>query len=94
MRCLTLTGISLLWVSVAWVTGAPTDTQSKPNGKEGIAEPQQDRVISGRVTTKQAGTPMPGVNVVIKGTQMGTTTDAAGRYTLTVNGSNRVLVFS
>lgn len=38
--------------------------------------------------------PIPGVSVVIKGTTLGTTTDAEGRFSLQVDGENTVLVFS
>jgi TonB-linked SusC/RagA family outer membrane protein len=40
------------------------------------------------------GLPFPGVNVVIKGTSIGTTTDAAGKYSLTVENDNATLVYS
>ncbi|HEY9487061.1 MAG TPA: TonB-dependent receptor plug domain-containing protein, partial [Chryseosolibacter sp.] len=51
-------------------------------------------VITGEVTS-ETGTPLPGVNVIIKGTATGTTTDANGFYTLSVQeGANLTLVFS
>jgi hypothetical protein len=53
-----------------------------------------DRKISGKVTSKQDGASVAGVNVVIKGTQRGTSTDAEGMYTIDVPGDNSVLVFS
>ncbi len=37
---------------------------------------------------------LPGVNVLVKGTQTGTTTDQNGKYSLTVASENAVLVFS
>jgi len=49
--------------------------------------------VSGTVT-EESGEPLPGVNVLIKGTTIGTTTDAAGRYTLEVPDENSILVFS
>jgi hypothetical protein len=54
----------------------------------------QERTVSGRVTSKDDGTSLPGVNVVVKGTSIGTVTDADGRYTLNVTSSNAILVFS
>jgi len=39
-------------------------------------------------------TPLPGVNVLVKGTSAGTTTDADGRYALDTPGADAVLVFS
>ncbi|PTX18917.1 TonB-linked SusC/RagA family outer membrane protein [Pontibacter mucosus] len=52
----------------------------------------QQAPVSGRVTD-QAGVPLPGVTVIVKGTTTGTTTDLEGRYTLTVP-ENSTLVFS
>jgi TonB-linked SusC/RagA family outer membrane protein len=50
------------------------------------------RTVSGTVSDTQ-GTPMPGVNVIVKGTSSGTTTDSNGRYTVDL-GNGTVLVFS
>lgn len=49
--------------------------------------------VSGRVT-EENGQPLPGVNVLIKGTTIGTTTDAGGEYMLQVPDATSVLVFS
>lgn len=49
--------------------------------------------ISGQVTD-ESDAPIPGVNVLVKGTTRGTTTDVNGRYTLEVQELNAVLVFS
>lgn len=49
--------------------------------------------VSG-VVKDDAGTAIPGVNVIEKGTTNGTTTDVDGKYSLMVNGENTVLVFS
>jgi TonB-linked SusC/RagA family outer membrane protein len=54
----------------------------------------QERTVSGKVTSAEDGVPLPGVNVVIKGTTSGTATDADGNYTLSVPSSEAVLVFS
>lgn len=48
--------------------------------------------VSGTVTDS-LGTPLPGVNVIIKGTTNGTTTDSQGSYSLEANDSD-ILVFS
>lgn len=53
-----------------------------------------DRTIKGRVTEKDKADGLPGVNVVIKGTSTGTTTDANGAYTLSVPDAGATLVFS
>ncbi|WP_267293723.1 SusC/RagA family TonB-linked outer membrane protein [Parachryseolinea silvisoli] len=43
-----------------------------------------DVVITGQVTDAATGESMPGVNVIVKGTSIGTSTDVDGRYTLNV----------
>lgn len=53
----------------------------------------QDRTISGHVTSVEDGSPLPGVNVVIKGTTNGTVTDASGDYSLSHSGGG-ILVFT
>jgi TonB-linked SusC/RagA family outer membrane protein len=52
----------------------------------------QDRTVSGTVRS-EAGDVLPGVNVIIKGTARGTTTDSNGKYSLTIS-SGETLVFS
>jgi len=54
----------------------------------------QDRTVSGRVSSTEDGSPLPGVNVVLKGTTVGTATDADGRYSLSVPATGGALVFS
>ncbi len=54
----------------------------------------QVRTITGKVTTSEDGTGMPGVNIVLKGSQKGTSSNATGNYSIEVNGANPVLVFS
>lgn len=53
----------------------------------------QERAISGRVTTKEDGSILPGVNVLLQGTTIGTVTDANGSYRITIP-QDGVLVFS
>ena len=52
-----------------------------------------DKPISG-VVTDEKGEVLPGVSVVVKGTQRGTTTNADGQYTLNVPDNAAILVFS
>lgn len=49
--------------------------------------------VSGRVEDN-TGVPLPGVNVLVKGTTMGTTTDVEGRYTIEVGEPDVTLIFS
>ncbi len=50
--------------------------------------------VTGTVTASDNGEPLPGVNVVIKGTTSGTTTDFDGNYALDVDNLPATLVFS
>ncbi len=54
----------------------------------------QDKNITGKVTSKEDGLPMPGVSVKVNGTTLGTQTDVKGNYTLTVPASSKSLEFS
>ena len=54
----------------------------------------QNRAISGIVTGQDDGQPLPGVSVRLKGTQTGVQSDASGKYSIQITGSNPVLVFS
>ena len=57
------------------------------------AVPQQ-LTVSGTVTDLTTGDPMPGVNIVVKGTVVGTLSGPDGKYSLAVTGPNDILVFS
>jgi len=54
----------------------------------------QERTISGKVTSKDDGGTLPGVNVVVKGTTNGTVTDSDGTFTLSVPATGATLIFS
>ena len=53
----------------------------------------KERKITGKVTDEE-GMPLPGVTVLIKGTQLGTATDGDGNYQLTVPAQGHALVFT
>lgn len=84
----TLTGLSMLWILLicspliaAHPSSAPTFLQTD--------------VIRGKIVD-EAGAGLPGVNIIIKGTSTGTTSDANGGYVLSMpeNSSAAALVFS
>ncbi|MGB8190724.1 MAG: TonB-dependent receptor, partial [Chitinophagaceae bacterium] len=54
----------------------------------------QDRVITGKVTDSQNGTPVTGASVVPKGSTNGTTTDAQGAFRLNVPARATALIIS
>jgi len=56
------------------------------------SEPQQNR-ITGTVTDKD-GTPLPGVNVVVTGTTLGSITDVDGKYSIEVPQGAKSLSFT
>jgi TonB-dependent starch-binding outer membrane protein SusC len=53
----------------------------------------QERVVTGTITD-EANESLPGVNIILKGTTQGTTSDINGAYSIQVTGEDAVLVFS
>tara|TARA_R110002033_G_scaffold42869_4_gene84092 strand:- start:67 stop:3330 length:3264 start_codon:yes stop_codon:yes gene_type:complete len=53
----------------------------------------QEKIITGTVTD-QAGVPLPGTTVLIKGTNTGTSTDFDGKYSISIPDAGTTLVFS
>ena len=83
------TGTGVSWVVKDRQIVITTDEMIKPFKKE---IPQQI-VVTGKVT-EEDGNPLPGVNIVIKGTTTGTISDVTGKYTITNVPSDATLVFS
>ncbi|MBD3750779.1 MAG: SusC/RagA family TonB-linked outer membrane protein [Sphingobacteriales bacterium] len=54
----------------------------------------QDRKVTGKVTAKEDGLPLPGVSVKVTGTKLGAQTDANGNYSLNVPAGSKSLEFS
>lgn len=54
----------------------------------------QNKTITGIVTSKDDGLPLPGVSVVVKGTAIGTQTSGTGRYSVIVPQGNSILIFT
>jgi TonB-linked SusC/RagA family outer membrane protein len=50
--------------------------------------------VTGQIVDKVTGDPLPGVNIIIKGTDTGTTTDADGMFELTVSDLDQTLIVS
>jgi TonB-linked SusC/RagA family outer membrane protein len=59
-----------------------------------VSTAQAQFAVSGKVVMAEDQSPLPGVNIVVKGTTNGTITDANGDYNITVNTGDDVLVFS
>ena len=81
--------ICLLLVAMMVV---PFSNAKDPGTMVYVYTPQQLQVSG--VVSEDDGQPLPGVNVVEKGTTNGTTTDASGRFSLNVGSQSSVLVFS
>ncbi len=54
----------------------------------------QEKVVSGTVSSAADGSALPGVNVLIKGTSVGSITDVDGKYSLNVPANGKFIVFS
>ncbi len=60
---------------------------------DNVSSALQQITVNGTVTDDQ-NDPLPGVNVVVKGTTSGTATNIDGKFSITVPGEDAVLVFS
>ncbi len=54
----------------------------------------QDRTVNGKVTSADEGIDLAGVNVLVSGTNIGTMTDANGKYTIIIPEGGTTLLFS
>ena len=52
------------------------------------------QTVKGKVTAQEDGMPLPGVSIVVQGTNTGAVTDLEGNYSISVPNSESVLVFS
>ncbi|GAB4000295.1 TonB-dependent receptor [Spirosoma daeguense] len=69
------------------------EPNSGPASAEFSDTKKNARAITGRVTDEK-GEALPGVSIILKGTQQGTVTDAKGAFSMDVLNENSVLVFS
>lgn len=69
------------------VVGAPART---PSDTDNVTR----RIVRGKVSFSDDGTGLPGVNVLIQGTNEGTVTDVQGYYQIPVNEAEPTLLFS
>ena len=60
----------------------------------GVQAMAQTRTVSGTITDRSDGSPVPGVNIVAKGSGSGTATDADGKFVVNVPESATILVIS
>lgn len=67
--------------------------ENEGSGTAGEFSQQATKTVTGKVTD-QNGEPLPGVNIVVKGTTTGTVTDANGNFSLSMPADANVLQFS
>lgn len=77
----------------ASLAGGDPSWNSPPSIEVSHSALKQVTTIKGKIA-EQDGQALPGVNVLVKGTSNGTTSDADGNYSLNVGDPNGVLVFS
>lgn len=54
----------------------------------------QEKIVTGKVTSTEDGSALPGVNILVKGTTQGTVSDASGNYSIAVpEGASLVFTF-
>jgi len=83
-------------------TGNPTVSGSKPSlnpyflnfGMYSAGQPGSITKVSGRLTSREDGLPIPGVTIKVKGTSIGATSDADGNYSIQIPPGNQILVYT
>src|SRR5690606_5509419 len=73
------------------IKGSNASPKSNTNSSSSAAK--QQSTVTGKVTDDQ-GAPLSGVTVTVKGTNVGTSTDNVGNYSLSLPAAAQVLVFS
>ena len=58
-----------------------------------VSHAQQKKTVTGRITSSQDNAALPGVNVIIKGTTLGTSTNSDGIFTIEAS-DHQTLIFS
>lgn len=70
------------------------DSHSSSQDQLSVHSSLPESTVTGKVTSADDSQAIPGVNVLLKGTSTGTTTDAEGKYIITIPDANGVLIFS
>ena len=85
--------LSILQVSenVYSQSNVSLDVQNKSTSE--VLNTIQQRIVTGTVTD-ETGNPLPGVNIQIEGTLTGTATDINGKYSIEIQSTGSILVFS
>lgn len=62
--------------------------------KRAVAQDRQGRTVAGNVVDSKTGETLPGVNIILNGTTLGTVTDMDGSFSIQIPQGGGVLVFS
>lgn len=93
----------LLWISLSYADSAyRTQAKKLGDGIVDLVEKSEHLLrnndffvdVTGKITSSADGQPIPGVNILIKGTNVGTVTDIDGNYRIDVSDGTGILVFS
>lgn len=69
--------------------------QTAPPAMQGFRKPARGAfTVQGKVISSDDGMGLPGVNVRVKGTTVGTVTDEQGNYSIAVNDTSQVLLYN
>ncbi len=85
--------VVILFVLISGFSMGKLSAEASDNGIKGINQ-QEEITVSGYITSSEDNSPVPGVNVYLKGTTRGTITDIDGHYLIAVPSKESVLVFS
>lgn len=82
LRNLHSLGLSVLWLLIFSAANLLSFSANAQN------------VVTGKVTSGEDGSPLPGVNILVKGSSSGTITDANGQFSIDLPSTQGTLVFS
>jgi len=89
-RFITALVLALMFSGTFWVSAFGSESNLADPGYEA----QQAFNVTGTVISAADGFGLPGVTIVIKGTNQGTVTNVGGEYSIEVSDNNSILVFS
>ena len=92
-RILTFLKIFLITFAVSALNVGTLKAGSEADTVVSVTELQQ-AAVSGTITDSETGEAMPGVNIQVRGTTIGTISDMSGRYSFPSVDRNAVLIFS
>src|SRR5699024_9100998 len=86
----------LSWMGVIAIMIFPFSINASEVGKHYLLFQQesQQHTVSGTVTSSDGGQTLPGVNITVKGTSIGTSSDVNGEFTLETPSESDTVVFS